>query len=153
MVCYQDHTCCHSTALGRLLNMALSVPVKRTTHRAGRSGAQQVVHYSARQAIKSNAKVSNLDKCRDIFSKYLSPQKKIFFTIHNLSQGTKTLHMSYGRYYSVIYLLTCDTATLKLSNLDKFREVFSKYLSPQTKTKCHHTESNTGHQDVSFELW
>ena len=44
----------------------------------------------------------------------------------NLTQGTKTLHLSYGRGYLVTYLLMYDMATLNVSNLDTFRDVSSE---------------------------
>ena len=43
--------------------------------------------------------------------------------------------MGYGRGYPVTYLLIFDMATLKVSNLDKFRKVFSEHSSPQNKKK------------------
>jgi hypothetical protein len=35
-----------------------------------------------------------------------------FRTIQNLTQSTKTLHLSYDRSYSVTYLLICDIRPL-----------------------------------------
>ena len=97
--------------------------------------------------------VSTLDYFGEVSQNKFPPKRKEKTTIQNLTQGTKTLQLSYGRGYLVTYLLIFDMETLKVSNLDKFREIFSKYLAPQkNKKKCHHTEFNSGHQDASFEL-
>jgi len=72
-------------------------------------------------------KMSNLDNFRGSFLKITSDQKeKKYITNDNLIQDTKTLHLSHGRGFLVTYSIRLDMATLKMSNLDHFREVFPK---------------------------
>ena len=58
------------------------------------------------------------------------------FTTGNLTQDTKTLHLSHDRDYSVTYWIRLDMATLQISHLDQFREdFFQNTFLPKRKKK------------------